>query len=136
MAGTCPAEFIELAERMAAASGAVIRDHFRTPFTVDQKPDATPVTIADREAERVMRELITEAYPNHGILGEEHGSAALDAECVWVLDPIDGTSAFATGVTMFGVLIALAIDGKFVLGIIDQPINDERWRAAAGSACR
>ena len=132
MTGACPAEFIELAERLAAASGPVIRDHFRTPFAVDQKSDATPVTIADREAERVMRELIAEAFPGHGILGEELGSERIDAEYVWVLDPIDGTRAFIAGKPIFGTLIALTRNGAPILGVIDQPVNGERWVGAAG----
>jgi histidinol phosphatase-like enzyme (inositol monophosphatase family) len=121
-----------LAERLAAASGAVIRDHFRTPFSVDQKSDATPVTIADREAERVMRELIAVSYPDHGILGEEHGADRLDAELVWVLDPIDGTRSFIAGKPIFGTLIALTQNGEPILGLIDQPVNGERWIGAAG----
>jgi histidinol-phosphatase len=136
MAGACPAEFIELAERLAAASGAVIRDHFRTPFAVDQKADATPVTIADREAESAMRELIAAAYPNHGILGEEHGADRTDAEHVWVLDPIDGTLSFIAGKPIFGTLIALTRNGVPILGVIDQPINGERWLGAAGMQTR
>ncbi len=132
MAGPCPAEFIELAERLAAASGAVIRKYFRTPFAVDHKSDATPVTVADREAERAMRDLITAAYPDHGILGEEHGVHRADAEYVWVLDPIDGTRSFIAGKPIFGTLIALTRNGSPILGIIDQPINGERWIGAAG----
>ncbi len=132
MAGACPVEFIELAERLAAASGAVIRNHFRTPFTIDRKSDATPVTIADREAERVMRELIANAYPDHGILGEEHGNDRVDAEFVWVLDPIDGTRSFIAGKPIFGTLISLTQNGAPVMGVIDQPINGERWIGAAG----
>ena len=132
MAGACPVEFIELAERLAAASGAVIRDHFRTPFAIDRKSDATPVTIADREAERVMRELIADSYPDHGILGEEHGNDRVDAEMVWVLDPIDGTLSFIAGKPIFGTLISLTRNGAPILGVIDQPINGERWIGAAG----
>jgi inositol-phosphate phosphatase / L-galactose 1-phosphate phosphatase / histidinol-phosphatase len=132
MAGACPAEFIELAERLAAASGAVIRELFRTPFTVDRKSDATPVTIADREAERTMRELIAEAYPDHGILGEEHGNDRVDAEHVWVLDPIDGTRSFIAGKPIFGTLISLTRNGAPIMGVIDQPINGERWIGAVG----
>ena len=79
-----------------------------------------------------MRDLITAAYPDHGILGEEHGTHRGDAEYVWVLDPIDGTRSFIAGRPIFGTLIALTRNGVPILGIIDQPINGERWIGAAG----
>jgi histidinol phosphatase-like enzyme (inositol monophosphatase family) len=79
-----------------------------------------------------MRTLIAAEYPTHGILGEEHGSDRIDAEFVWVLDPIDGTKSFISGVPLFGTLIALLHQGRPVLGIIDQPISRERWRGLAG----
>lgn len=128
----CPSEFIALAERLAEAARPVIRKYFRTPVAVDDKPDDSPVTIADREAEAAMRVLIAETYPQHGILGEEHGRHNVDAEWVWVLDPIDGTKAFITGKPSFGTLIALAHRGRPVLGIIDQAILGERWLGADG----
>lgn len=128
----CPSEFIALAERLAEAARPVIRKYFRTPVAVDDKPDDSPVTIADREVEATMRVLIAEAYPQHGILGEEHGRHNVDAEWVWVLDPIDGTKAFITGKPSFGTLIALAHRGRPVLGIIDQAILGERWLGADG----
>ena len=79
-----------------------------------------------------MRELIAAAYPDHGILGEEHGHDRIDAEFVWVLDPIDGTKSFITGRPLFGTLIALAHRGRPVLGMIDQSILRERWVGAGG----
>lgn len=128
----CPSEFVALAERLAEAARPVIRKYFRTPVAVDDKPDDSPVTIADREVEATMRVLIAETYPQHGILGEEHGRHNVDAEWVWVLDPIDGTKAFITGKPSFGTLIALAHRGRPVLGIIDQAILGERWLGADG----
>ena len=71
-----------------------------------------------------MRTMIADAYPDHGILGEEHGSERLEAEYVWVLDPIDGTNAFVTGKPLFGTLIGLAHRGRPILGIIDMPAYD------------
>ncbi|NFV78649.1 histidinol-phosphatase [Magnetospirillum aberrantis] len=127
-----PAEFVALAGRLADAARPVIRKYFRTPVTVDDKADSSPVTIADREAEATMRAIISETFPEHGILGEEHGRHNTDAEWVWVLDPIDGTKAFITGKPSFGTLIALAHRGKPVLGVIDQAILDERWLGGAG----
>ena len=87
-----PTTYIALAHRLADAAGAIQRRYFRGPITVDAKADQSPVTIADREAEAVMRELITHTAPGHGIVGEEHGVTARDAEWVWCLDPIDGLS--------------------------------------------
>lgn len=128
----CPSEYIAFAGALADAAGAVIRRHFRTRVEVDDKSDASPVTIADREAEEAMRRLIMEAYPAHGIFGEEHGRHQENAHYVWVLDPVDGTKAFITGKPSFGTLIALVRGGVPILGIIDQPIIGERWLGAAG----
>jgi inositol-phosphate phosphatase / L-galactose 1-phosphate phosphatase / histidinol-phosphatase len=123
---------LAFADRLAEAAGAVSRRYFRQHLAVDDKADTSPVTIADREAEAAMRALIAEHYPAHGILGEEHGSDRTDAEFVWVLDPIDGTKSFISGVPLFGTLIALLHQGRPVLGVIDQPISRERWRGLAG----
>lgn len=128
----CPQEFVDLAHRLADSAGAVARRYFRTVVAIDDKADASPVTIADREAEAAMRRLIEREHPDHGILGEEHGTVRADAEHVWVLDPIDGTKAFITGKPSFGILIALLRAGRPILGIIDQPIIGERWLGAAG----
>lgn len=109
----------ELAER----SGDFIRPHFGNPaLTVETKSDASPVTAADRGAEELLRELIAKKFPSHGIIGEEFGSENADAEFVWVLDPIDGTKAFITGVPLWGTLVALLHQGQPVLGCIHQPI--------------
>lgn len=88
---------------------------------------ASPVTLADRAAERAMRDLITERYPDHGIYGEEFGIKDADADWVWVLDPIDGTRSFITGKPLFGTLISLLYKGAPVIGIIDQCVLNERW---------
>ena len=129
---SCPSEFVALAERLAEAARPVIRRYFRTPVPIDDKDDASPVTIADREAEAAMRVLIAEAFPAHGILGEEYGNERCDAEFVWVLDPIDGTKSFITGKPSFGTLIALMQHGRPILGVVDQAIIGERWLGAAG----
>jgi inositol-phosphate phosphatase/L-galactose 1-phosphate phosphatase/histidinol-phosphatase len=126
--------FVSLASDLADAAGAAIRPYFRTKLTVDDKPDSTPVTAADRAAEQVMRRMIESRFPDHGILGEEFGRVREDAEFVWVLDPIDGTKSFISGVPLFGTLIALAQRGKPILGVIDQPISRERWVGAQGRA--
>jgi len=131
MAGALDRE-IDLALALADAAGAVIRGHFRQRVAVIDKADASPVTIADRDSEAAMRRLIAEAFPEHGILGEEHGAERTDAEFVWVLDPIDGTKSFISGVPLFGTLIALLKNGKPVLGVLDQPISSERWLGVEG----
>jgi inositol-phosphate phosphatase / L-galactose 1-phosphate phosphatase / histidinol-phosphatase len=125
-------DFIALANRLADAARPVVKKYFRTPVAVDVKDDDSPVTIADREVEAVMRALIRETFPGHGILGEEHGSENTGADYVWILDPIDGTKAFITGKPSFGTLIALAHRGRPILGVIDQAILGERWLGGDG----
>ena len=132
----CPQEFVDLAGRLADASGAVIRRYFRTPVAVEAKSDRTPVTAADREAEAAMRDLLAECAPAHGVIGEEFGGDGAGGSLVWVLDPIDGTKAFMTGKPTFGTLIALARDGAPILGVIDQPVSGERWIGARGLPTR
>ncbi len=132
MTGSVPAELVALAHSLADAARPIAAHYFRTPVTVDDKSDLSPVTIADREAETAMRVLLNRHVPGHGIFGEEHGAERTDAEYVWVLDPIDGTKAFITGLPIFGTLIALLHRGVPVLGIIDQPISKERWLGAVG----
>ncbi|MGH6967886.1 MAG: histidinol-phosphatase, partial [Stellaceae bacterium] len=111
---------------------AIIRRYFRSGVAVESKADDTPVTAADREAEAEMRALIEARFPDHGVLGEEHGRTRPEAEYVWVIDPIDGTKAFISGVPLFGTLIALTFKGMPVLGVIDQPILRERWFGVDG----
>ena len=118
---------ISLANRLADSSGAIIRPYFREQIPVDIKTDASPVTIADREAEKAIREILMEVRPKDGIIGEEFPNENTDAEHVWVIDPIDGTKSFISGRPIFGTLIALTWNGMPVLGVIDQPISGERW---------
>ena len=124
--------YLALATLLADAAGEAIRPYFRQPLAVDDKPDLSPVTIADRAAEMAMRQLIAAHFPEHGIFGEEFGREREEAEFTWVLDPIDGTKSFISGVPLFGTLIALALHGRPILGIIDQPISRERWIGAIG----
>ncbi|HTV89045.1 MAG TPA: histidinol-phosphatase [Stellaceae bacterium] len=124
--------FLTLANDLADAAAAAIRPYFRQPIAVDDKPDRSPVTAADRAAEAAMRQLIAAQFPDHGIIGEEFGGEREAAEFVWVLDPIDGTKSFISGVPLFGTLIALTRRGRPVLGIIDQPIQRERWIGVEG----
>jgi len=108
---------------LAAQSGDFIRPFFGNPdLVVETKLDATPVTLADRGAEELMRSMITRKFPAHGVIGEEYGNHQADAEFVWVLDPIDGTKSFAAACPLFGTLIALLHRGQPILGAINQPI--------------
>jgi inositol-phosphate phosphatase / L-galactose 1-phosphate phosphatase / histidinol-phosphatase len=136
VAAQAPEEFLDLALALADAAGAAIRPYFRQKITVDEKPDRSPVTAADREAEAAMRAVIEARCPDHGIIGEELGRVREDARFVWVLDPIDGTKSFISGVPLFGTLIALCRDGRPVLGIIDQPVSHERWVGVEGRPSR
>ncbi len=108
---------------LATASGDFIRPLFGShAVDIEIKADQTPVTAADRGAEELMRAMIAQRFPSHGVLGEEYGADRADAEFVWVLDPIDGTKSFATACPLFGTLIALLHNGQPVLGCIHQPI--------------
>ena len=123
---------IALALRLADAAGAVIRPHFRAQVASERKADASPVTLADRGAEEAMRRILDAERPDDTIIGEEFGTKEGASGRSWVLDPIDGTTAFLAGRPIFGTLIALMVDGWPVMGVIDQPIAKERWVGAAG----
>jgi len=121
--------FAPFLDRLADAASHAIMPHFRQGFDIDNKWESgfDPVTVADKNGETAMRELINGTFPEHGILGEEHGPENLDAEHVWVLDPIDGTRAFITGLPTWGTLIGLNTQGKPDLGMMVQPYIGERF---------
>ena len=122
--------YLPLAHRLADASGAVIMRHFRQQLSIEDKDHIdgySPVTVADRDAEAAIRALINEACPDHGILGEEHGHERPNARFTWVIDPIDGTKAFITGMPTWGTLIALQDRGRGIVGVLDQPFLGERF---------
>lgn len=123
---------IALAHRLADAAREAIRPHFRTAMTAERKGDASPVTVADRAAEEAMRRILTAEVPQDGVHGEEFGVSEGRSGRQWVLDPIDGTTAFLAGRATFGTLIALLVDGFPVLGLIDQSIQSERWLGVMG----
>lgn len=125
--------FVLLANRLADASGAVIRRYFRSKYATETKNDKSPVTAADKEAEQAIRKILEKERPKDGIWGEEFGSADMNADFLWVIDPIDGTKSFATGRPIFGTLIALYRGDEPVMGVIDQPITRERWIGAKGA---
>lgn len=118
-------EYKEFSKLLALKSAAIIKKYFRTDVNIERKDDESPVTIADKRAEEIMREMIQKEFPDHGILGEEFGEFNPTAEYKWILDPIDGTKSFICGAQSFGTLIALLKNGKPVLGVINQPILNE-----------
>lgn len=125
-------EFLAFAHSLADASGEILRANLHHKRSFDTKDDDSPVTEIDRRVEQAIRARIKEKYPEHGILGEEFDAQNLDAEFVWVIDPIDGTKAFVTGIPIYGTLIALAHRGTPVVGIIDHPVTNDRWAGAKG----
>ena len=131
-------ELCAFAEELAEAARKQILPYWRKPIEVESKIEEhravaeSPVTVADRNAEKAMRTLIEARYPSHGIFGEELGSVRVDAEFVWVLDPIDGTKSFITGKPLFGTLIGLCHHGVPTIGVIDQCVLKERWVGIRG----
>ena len=124
-------------DRLATVSGEAILPFFRTSLSVENKGHGgafDPVTAADRSAETAMRTLIRQNFPDHGIIGEEFGGERTDAEYVWVLDPIDGTKSFISGMPAWGTLIALTRAGEPVYGMMHQPFTRERFTGDGGSA--
>ncbi len=116
-------------DRLADVASDSIMPHFRAAPSIESKGELgfDPVTVADRNAETAMRRLINQTYPDHGIVGEEHGNEHTDAEFVWVLDPIDGTRAFITGLPVWGTLIGLMRRGRPVFGMMAQAFTRERF---------
>ena len=131
-------DFAAFVDKLATVSGDIILPFFRTALTVEikKRPDGAfdPVTEADRGAEAAMRKLIRDTFPAHGIVGEEYGSEQPDAEYVWVLDPIDGTKAFISGMPLWGTLIGLTRFGEPVFGMVHQPFTRERFSGDGGAA--
>ena len=121
---------LAFADRLADAARRAILPYFRAELRVDDKGAGRfdPVTDADKAAEEAMRTLIAREFPAHGVLGEEFGESAGAGGYRWVLDPIDGTRAFIAGLPTWGVLIALTYEGRPILGVMDQPYLDERYR--------
>ncbi len=127
-------DLLNWAHRLADASEPVVTKYFRKRHNgLAYKSDASPVTLADREVEAQLRQMIQLEYPDHGIIGEEHGNHNTDADYQWILDPIDGTRAFSCGRLDFGTLIGLQYCGDMVLGMLNQPITKERFVGCNGA---
>jgi len=121
------------AVELADLAAPIATRWFRHPLDIALKSDKSPVTAADRAVEAAIREAIAARYPDHGILGEEQGRERLDAEVVWVVDPIDGTRSFITGYPLWGTLIAAAVAGVPDVGVISMTAMNERWVARRGA---
>ena len=121
---------LAFADTLADAARAAILPCFRAAHSITDKGVGAfdPVTDADQAAEQAMRALIAREHPEHSVLGEEYGGALTASGYQWILDPIDGTRAFIAGLPLWGVLIGLYHDGRPLLGVMDQPYLDERYR--------
>jgi myo-inositol-1(or 4)-monophosphatase len=130
-------DFGAFIDELATVSGDAIKPFFRTSLGVEDKSRGgafDPVTAADRAAELTMRTLIRQKFPTHGIIGEEFPPERADAEFVWVLDPIDGTKSFISGMPAWGTLIALTRSGHPIFGMVHQPFIGERFTGDGGGA--
>lgn len=131
------ADFLNFAEDTARAAGALTLEYFQTDAARPEfKADDTPVTVADRRAEELIRQRIADAWPGHEIVGEEFGASSGDSDHRWIIDPIDGTKSFTHGVPLYGVLIALEIRGRVEVGCAHFPALDETVSAASGMGAR
>jgi len=130
------ADCLDFALQAARRAGEIIMPYYQQGDAgVETKGDGSPVTLADRGAERELRRLIRERFPDDGVLGEEYGEQPGRSGRRWILDPIDGTKAFVRGVPLFGVLIGLEQDGEAVAGVVSMPALDEFVYAARGLGC-
>lgn len=114
------------------ATDAIAMEHFRRDLDVQRKPDSTFVTQADTAVERLLRERIVDAFPGHGVVGEEYGTEAADASVRWYVDPIDGTHNYLRGVPVFATLLGVERDGELQAAVISAPALGERWHAWRG----
>jgi histidinol-phosphatase len=127
--------WLEVAIAACDAADSIARTHFRRDLQIDTKPDRSFVTQADTAIERMIRERLHAAFPDHGLVGEEYGTDAGDASVRWYIDPIDGTHNFIRGVPLFGTLLAVERDGELQAGVLSAPALGERWWAwRAGGA--
>lgn len=126
-------EILDFAKELILEAGLLTLEYFKRGAEVDKKSDNTPVTEADREAERFIRRSLAKHYPDHGIIGEEFGKTNPDAEYQWIIDPIDGTQSFIHGIPTFTNLLALLHRDEAVLAFINSPATGELCWAAASS---
>ena len=118
-------EFLSTALDAAHAAAEIVRHYYQSNLAVTLKADKSPVTVADVEAEKAIRSIVAAKFPGHGFFGEETGSSGLDAEYLWIVDPIDGTKAFVREYPMFSTQIALMHRGRLVVGVSSAPAYGE-----------
>lgn len=135
MLDTPLSSLLDFAQDAAWQAGKITLSYFGTGIVPELKSDQTPVTVADREAERRLRAMIEARFPDHAILGEEYGETRRGAQYRWILDPIDGTKSFVQGVPLYGVLIGLEREGVPILGVCNLPALNEMVAAAQGLGC-
>jgi histidinol-phosphatase len=128
-------EELDFALTMAAEAGRIVLSHFQTSLQVETKQDKSPVTIADKQSEEALRNLMAKHTPGYGIIGEEFGTQAGSADREWVIDPIDGTKAFIHGVPLFGTLLALLENGRPIVGVVSLPALGHVMAATLGGGC-
>lgn len=128
-------DLLDAVSEVARLAGQTALRYYRKQPDVERKADGSPVTIADREAERVAREWITARFPKDGILGEEQGESPGTSGRRWLLDPVDGTKSFVAGVPLWGSLVAVMEGDTVIAGAADFPPVDERIAAAPGEGC-
>ncbi len=128
-------ELLDVACEAAYVAGRKTLAWFNAGVGVETKSNDTPVTIADREGELTIREIIGRYFPDHSVLGEEHGTVDGSADYKWIVDPIDGTKSFIHGVPMYGVLIGVETKGRSSVGAVYLPATDEMICAADGLGC-
>ncbi|MCF3142720.1 inositol monophosphatase family protein [Streptomyces platensis] len=136
MIDTFTSELVRFAEQLADESRRMLADAATATVRVDVKADNSFVTEVDRAIEARLRELIGAAHPEHGVMGEESGSHDLDAEVVWVLDPVDGTAPFIAGIPVYGTLIGVSRFGRPWIGVLDYPATGDRWVGVNGVFAR
>lgn len=128
-------ELLAVALQAAESARELILSYYNGEFDIEIKSDQTPVTVADRGAERIIRETINNAFPDHGIFGEEYGAENKDTEYLWLVDPIDGTKSFVKRYGMFSTQIALMHKGELILGVSCAPaMNELVWATRGGGA--
>ena len=135
MAGESLRDLLEFAVEVSEKAGEITLKYFQGQFVVETKPDASPVTVADREAEAYIRETIEARFPHDGLIGEEFGERRAQAGRRWIIDPIDGTFSFVHGVPLYGVLIGMEEEHEPLLGVIHLPALGETVAAARGEGC-
>ena len=130
-------EYLDFATELAWQAGRLTLAHYQTGVAIERKVDRSVVTIADRQAEQLIRQRIGARYPDHAIVGEEYGvDGTADGSPRWIVDPIDGTNTFVRGVPFYGVLIALEIDRVHQVGVCCFPALDEIVAAGTGLGCQ